>query len=265
MSTIHVVTAVNDGFAKHLAVMLYSLLKNKVSANPIIIYIIDSQISEKNKSLLTKTVQRFNADIKYLTIDQTLYDGFILTHHLTQETYHRISIPELLEKDIEKVIYLDSDIIIKEDITRIWDINIDHYFLAAVIDAWQGVKKLRHSDLSIPDDCDYFNAGVLVLNLKKWREHNITNQIIDFMKKNQNIIRYPSQDPMNAILHDKWLQLDEKWNYQSKHLYNTDLRLEPAIIHYTGKDSKPWWSLKNPLHNEYFKYLKKLEEEIMRA
>ncbi|MDQ0856697.1 glycosyltransferase family 8 protein [Bacillus sp. V2I10] len=259
MSTIHVVTAVNDGFAKHLAVMLYSLLKNKVSANPIIIYVIDSQISKKNKSILTNTVKQFNAEIKYLSIDPTLYDGFLLTHHITQETYHRISIPDLLEKEIEKVIYLDSDMIIKEDITKLWDTNINQYFLAGVIDAWQGVKKLRHSDLSIPDDCDYFNAGVLVLNLKKWREHNITNQIIDFMKKNQRIIRYPSQDPMNAILHDKWLQLDVKWNYQSKQVYFFEPLLDPAIIHYTGEDSKPWWSSKHPLRDEYFKYEKKLE------
>jgi lipopolysaccharide biosynthesis glycosyltransferase len=260
VSTIRVVTGANDRFAIPLTAMLYSLLENKVSTNPVIIYIIDSQISEKNKSILTNTVKRFNAEIKYLPIDLTLYDGYKLIYHLTQETYHRISIPDLLEKDIEKVIYLDSDMIIKEDITRLWDVNIDHYFLAAVIDAWQGIKKLRHSDLSIPDDCDYFNAGVLVLNLKKWREHNITNQIIDFMKKNQSIIRYPSQDPMNAILHDKWLQLDEKWNLQSKHFLFPDLRIEPAIIHFTGEDSKPWWSSKHPLRDEYFKYVKKIKK-----
>jgi lipopolysaccharide biosynthesis glycosyltransferase len=259
VSAIHVVTAVNDRFAEPLAVMLYSLLENKVSTNPVIIYIINSQISEENKSALSNTVKRFNAEIKYLTIDPTLYDDFVLNQHLTQETYHRISIPDLLEKNIEKVIYLDSDMIIKEDITEIWDIDIDHYFLSAVIDAWQGVKRLRHADLSIPEESDYFNAGVLVLNLKKWREHNITNQIIDFMKKNQNIIRYPSQDPMNAILHDKWLQLDEKWNYQSKRLYFfPELRIEPAVIHYTGNDSKPWWSSKHPLRDEYFKYLEKI-------
>lgn len=142
MSTLHVVTAVNDGFAIHLETMLYSLLENKVSKNPVIIYIIDSQISEKNKSILTNTVKRFIAEIKYLTIDPTLYDGYKLIYHLTQETYHRISIPDLLETDIEKVIYLDSDIIIKEDITRLWDINIDHYILVAVQDAWQGTKKI---------------------------------------------------------------------------------------------------------------------------
>ncbi|RFU64424.1 glycosyltransferase family 8 protein [Peribacillus saganii] len=262
MSTIHVVTAVNDDFAKHLGVMLYSMLENKASTNPVIIYIIDSQISKKNKSLLTEIVKRFDAEIKFLTIDPTLYDGYFLTQHLTQETYHRISIPDLLEKDIEKVMYLDIDMIIKEDITELWDIDIDNYFLSAVIDAWQGVNKLRHSDLSIPEDCDYFNAGVLVLNLKKWREHNITNQIIEFMNKNQEIIRYPSQDPMNAILHDKWLQLDAKWNYQSKHVYFSDLRLEPAIIHYTGNDSKPWWSSKHPLRDEYFKYKKKMKKKL---
>ena len=241
--------------------MLYSLLENKTSTNRIIIYVIDSQISKKNKFMLINTVKQFNADIKYLTIDLTLYDKFILTHHLTQEIYHRISIPDLLEEDIEKVIYLDSDIIIKEDITKLWDINIDDYCIAAVMDAWLGAKRLRHEDLSIPEDCEYFNAGVLVMNLKKWRELNITKQIIDFMNKNQDTIRYPSQDSMNAILYDKWLQLDAKWNLQSKHFLFPDLHIEPAIIHYTGTDSKPWWSKKNPLHKEYFKYKKKLKKK----
>lgn len=261
MNTIHVVTAVNNDFAKHLAVMLYSMLENKVSTKPMIIYVINSDLSKKNKSLLTKTVKPFKANIKYLTIDSTLYDKYILTHHLTQETYHRISIPDLLEKDIEKVIYLDSDIIIKEDITKLWEINIDNYCIAAVIDAWLGAKRLRHQDLSIPEDCEYFNAGVLVINLKKWRELNITKQIIDFMNNNQDIIRYPSQDSMNAILYDKWLQLDQKWNVQSKHFLFPDIHIKPAIIHYTGTDSKPWWSDKNPLYKEYFKYKKKMKKK----
>ncbi|WP_417898475.1 glycosyltransferase family 8 protein [Bacillus haimaensis] len=238
------------------------MLENKTSSNPIIIYIIDSQISKKNKKLLTNTVNHFGAEVSYLTIDPTLYDNFILTHHLTQETYHRISIPDLLGEDIEKVIYLDSDMIIKEDVTKLWENNIDDYFIAAVMDAWLGLKKLRHTELSIPDECEYFNAGVLVINLKKWREHSITKQIIDFMNKNQSIIRYPSQDSMNAVLYDKWLQLEPKWNYQSKHLYNTDLRLEPSIIHYTGTDSKPWWSEKHPLRAEYDIYSKKWKKNI---
>ncbi|MGG4444935.1 glycosyltransferase family 8 protein [Brevibacillus porteri] len=260
MGTIHIVTAVNDGFAIHLAVMLYSLFENKVSKNPVTVHVIDSQVSGKNKSILTKTVKRFHAQINYVTIDPTLYDGFLVRDHLTQETYHRISIPDLLDKEIEKVIYLDSDMVIKEDITPLWNTNIDDYLLAAVKDSWQGVNKLRHVDLSIPDDCDYFNAGVLVMNLNKWREHNITSKIYDYMKKNQSLIRYPSQDPMNAILHDNWLQLDTKWNYQSKHLYKSNLRIDPAIIHYTGEDSKPWLSKKHPLREEYFHYLKKVQK-----
>lgn len=251
--TIHIVTAANDLYAEHLAVMLHSLFVNKSSTNPIRIYVIDSNISNMNKVLLSRTVGKFNANIQFLIIDRAIYEDFKTYKYVTQETYYRISIPNLLDQSIQKVIYLDSDIIIKKDITEFWNLDIDQYFLAAVEDCH--VRDARNSDLLMPKDSKYFNAGVLLINLLKWREEGITDKIIEFIKTNSSRIKYCDQDALNAILYDKWLQLDPTWNYTTHHLEEFPrLKIEPGIIHYVGKN-KPWQS-DHPLKDEYYNYRK---------
>ncbi|MBP1933014.1 glycosyltransferase family 8 protein [Ammoniphilus resinae] len=253
MSGINIVTAANDRYAGHLAVMLYSLLKNKISPLPVTIYIIDSQISSQNKSLLNNTVEKFDSKIIYLTINSTIYERFKTFKHISKETYYRISIPDLLDRDIEKAIYLDSDLVVVEDITALWNHTIDSFFIGAVKDA--GLKRSRNSELFIPKNSNYFNAGVLILNLNKWREFNITNKIINFIKDNSERIVYPIQDPMNAILHDQWLILDKRWNYQP-YLHKRNPQIKPAIIHYCGP-KKPWNSW-HPLRHYYLEYADKV-------
>ncbi|MFD0696379.1 glycosyltransferase family 8 protein [Paenibacillus sp. GCM10027628] len=260
LDTIHIVTATNNAYAEHLAVMINSLLENKVSKNPIKIYVIGSDISQKNKSILVRTVRKFKARIRFKQVDPKIYEEFMKVvsvgnaqKYLTKETYYRIAIPDLLRSRVHKAIYLDSDMIVKEDITKLWNMDIDQYFLGAVEDYW--VKDSRNKSLSMPRKSKYFNAGVLVINLKKWREERVKNKIIEFIKKNSSKIKFYSQDPLNAIFHDKWLQIDPKWNFQTQYLSYSKLKnIKPAIIHYTG-GNKPWKS-KHPLKEEYLKYRK---------
>ncbi|MEW9669191.1 glycosyltransferase family 8 protein [Ammoniphilus sp. 3BR4] len=248
METIHIVTASNDCYSKPLAVMLNSLLENKVTKNKLNIYIINSNISEQNKLKLTNSMKKFKQKIKFLKVDPLIYAGFMTRGYLTMETYYRISIPELLNKDIDKVIYLDSDLIVKKDITSLWNINVDKYYLAAVTTP---AGNTRYKDLSIPIESNYFNAGVLLINLKRWRENNVSEKIIQFINNNASKIKFCSQDPLNAILHDKWLQLDPRWNYLAP--YRRDVE-DPYIIHYNG-EGKPW-NHNHRFKGEYLKYLK---------
>lgn len=250
LEAIHIVTVTNNAYAEPLAVMLNSLLENKVSKNPIEIYVIASELSPRNKTLLAKTVGKFNFRLNFISIDPTIYKDFKIFYYLTKETYYRISIPDLLNEKIQKVIYLDGDIIVKTDITKLWNINIDNYFLGAVEDF--GIRDSRNIYLSMPRRSKYFNAGVLLINLKKWREERVKDETIEFIKTNASRIKYCDQDALNAILHDKWLPLDREWNFMP-HLTYPDLKKKkPAIIHYAGP-KKPW-KANCRLKKEYFKY-----------
>lgn len=255
-STIHVVAATNDSYAEHLAVMLNSLLINKKSKNPIILYVIYSELSKDNQSLLNRVADKFQVRLKLKPIDPAVYNDFATFKYVTHETYYRISIPDLLNTTIDKAIYLDSDVVVTQDITKLWKIDLDSYLLGAVED--HALKTSRNKDLFMPEKAKYFNAGVLVINIKKWREARIKKKVIEFMKTHSTRIKYCDQDALNAILHDKWLPLDPKWNYQTKSIPSiAPTQINTAIIHYTGRD-KPWQSDSvHPLKDAYLKYRKR--------
>lgn len=251
MESIHIVTTCSDNYAKPLAVMLTSLIINKKSQNPLNIYVIDGGISPVNKYKLTVSLEKYHIPIHFLTIDPSAFNGFRIIGYFGKENYFRILIPQLLGGDVQKAIYLDSDIIIKEDITELWNINIDQYYLAAVEDP---AALDRCAPLSIPAQYKYFNSGVLVFNLKKWRENNVVFKIMQYIRINPNRVLYMDQDALNANLYDKWLKLDPKWNYQTSYtLFPLLNKIKPAIIHYTTY-KKPWL-LGHPLQHEFFYYL----------
>ncbi|MFC3886625.1 glycosyltransferase family 8 protein [Bacillus songklensis] len=253
----YIVTASSDGYAQHMGVMLHSLLENLDNKTDTHIFIIEANISSENKCKLERIVERFNLQAKFITVDDNLFNSFDTgifwfgskLCYGSKEAYYRIIIPDLLSKDITKVLYLDCDLIVEEDISTLWNINIDDYFLAATE---EGIKKKRKKTLSIPKKSSYFNAGVLLINLQKWRENNIPIQVIQYIKDNPTKIDYMDQDALNAILHDKWLKLDPKWNYTNESKRRIHIE-NPAIIHFAGAD-KPWNS-EHPFKKEYFKYL----------
>ncbi|QNU27141.1 glycosyltransferase [Geobacillus sp. 46C-IIa] len=249
---IYIAAAANDDYAEPLAVMLRSLLKNKKSGSPVSVVIIDSEISEKKKSLIMKVAEKYKANVDFQQIDPVVYSEFATFAYLTKETYYRLSIPDLVDETVDKVLYLDCDVVVKKDITELWNTDIRDYCLGAVEDHW--VKQSRNADLFMPETAKYFNAGVLLINLKKWREHGVKEKVIEFIRTHPDRIKYCDQDALNAVLYKQWLPLDPKWNFQTYHLYDPVAVRKPAIIHYTG-ENKPW-NADHPLKKDYRKYRK---------
>jgi lipopolysaccharide biosynthesis glycosyltransferase len=250
LEKIHIVVSTNDNYAKHLAVMLTSLFENKKSKNPVMIHVIDGNLSKDNKSKLRHSIKKYHTEIKFLKVNEDLYKNVKIRFHLSKETYYRISIPDLLDKDIDKALYLDCDIILKEDITKLWNVDIRKHHAGAV----QIPGHLnRYEELSIPESAGYFNAGVLLLNLKKWRRDKTSSKVLHYMNHHMEKLKLMDQDALNVNLRGKWLKLDPRWNYQvHRHRHQN---FKPWLIHYTTR-SKPWSG--NPrFKDEYFHYLRR--------
>lgn len=262
---IKIISVADDNYTQHLGVMLYSLFKNHLSDEKLDVYIIDGGVSPENKYKLEGIGKEFNTPLKFLKIDKKIYQNFKISHHLTHSTYYRISIPELLDPSIKRVIYLDCDLIFKEDISKLWEVNISEYFMAAV----ENPKFNRYADLQMPINSKYFNSGVMLMNLEKCRQYDISSKVLKFIENNLNKIILWDQDGLNAILCNKWKELPPKWNQQTI-MFEIDINetnfnkeefmeaiINPSIIHYTTS-SKPWHYMnEHPLKNEYYKYLKK--------
>lgn len=254
MDPIHIVAVSNDTYAKHTAVMIHSIIQNKKNSDPLHFYII-GRLSEQKRARLIQCSKKENVKIQFFHVDESLFADFKLFSYFKKEAYYRLLIPELLDNNIHKVIYLDSDIIVKHDISELWNINLSNHFLAAVQDVGYCASKKRRKILSIPLQYGYFNSGVILINLKKWREHDISKQVIEFAKHNPSKLRSIDQDALNAILYDKWLKLHAKWNYITGRIRKKKFIQNPAIIHFTGKN-KPWDTKRcnHPLKEEYHFY-----------
>ncbi|TXC92799.1 glycosyltransferase family 8 protein [Metabacillus litoralis] len=249
----HIVSASDDKYAIHLGVMLTSLFMNQDQTEHINIYIIDGNLSESNKLKLQLIVERFNSSIHFLEIDDEVFHSFNERKRISKQAYYRILIPNLLSTDINKALYLDCDLIVTKDLTALWETNIEDYHLAAVEST---ISKKLIKYISLPTGSGYFNSGVLLLNLEKWREDNTSEKIIRYKEKHPDQKRFMDQDALNAVLYDKWLKLHYKWNYTTGHWNRRKIypQKDAVIIHFTTR-KKPWNS-EHPFKNEYYKYLR---------
>lgn len=265
--TIHILAASNDGFAQHFGVTALSVLKNTSFPPRVHFHLIDDDISLTNKQILKELVSEYGAQIEYLKCERSMFEGFYETEHMPVTTYYRLLAPSMLDKDIQKVIYLDSDVVVKSDIKELWEENIDVYALAAVEDN-HGTSRFK--DLKIPDDAAYFNAGILVINLTFWRMYHIGERVLQYAKQFEGDLIWQDQDALNAVCYKSWKRLHPKWNVQTNMFelrpheqvfYLSELKEalnQPSIIHYTTQGSKPWFYASiHPFKNDYYLYLNK--------
>jgi lipopolysaccharide biosynthesis glycosyltransferase len=269
MESIKLFSAADAVYAQHLGVMLTSLLENTTSKSKIEFYIIDGGIPGRDKGFFQQLALKYGCNIRFLTIDPNRYQNLTLKSYFGYTAYFRIFISELVDSSIEKMIYLDSDMVVKGDIAKLWEVDVSRYFLAAVPDIGMNNNHYslkRKGILGIPVKAKYFNSGVLVMNLAKWREYNISETVRDYIMNHPERLVFSDQDALNAVLFDKWLPLPFEWNQQaSYYLFKHNKIMEresggvvqkPMIIHYT-LSLKPWhYMCTHPLKNQYYKYLK---------
>ena len=279
MNKIPVIFAIDNNYVKQLATAIVSILKN--SSREIEFNILTSGISENNKEILS----RLSGKINFIEVNQVMAD-FDLEKYMSRrknyeyisiETYFRFFIPELFPQ-YEKVLYLDADILVLDDLSKLFDEDISDYYAGVVQDIWivehlqrktkvfNGVtfeeyftKKLNKTT-SI-----YFNAGVLLLNLKKKRDDNVVAKLWKFTRESSPL-HFQDQDVLNSVLENSVKYVDLRWNilkeidYLQSVIEDRSLKdaiaqsLEsPGIVHFVGPN-KPWQFTYT--HDYSYKYIK---------
>lgn len=232
------VCAADDRFAMPLAAMLYSVLVNCSRPEEVQIFVIDGNIASDRKDRIARVVAGFQARLSWLKPDHAALDGLLITHRFSLATYYRLLIGDLLPPQISKLIYLDCDLIVEADLNDLWRVDVGEYPLLAVQDSSCPLVSSRlglanYRELGLAADLKYFNAGVLVVNLRKWREQDVGSRAISYVRENEKYIRFVDQDALNGLLAGSWGELDPRWN--GKPGSALDHRF---IVHFTG--NKPW-------------------------
>ncbi|TVY01120.1 glycosyltransferase family 8 protein [Cohnella terricola] len=252
---IHIVSLADNQFAQHLGVAFASLLVNMPSDTGVRLYVISTGFTEENQFKLKKTVERPGVHIQFIVVDGTPYEGFGSMGGNNRTTYLRLAIPDVIPSSIPKILCLDSDIVVTGNIVELWETDLQGRAIAAVSDQWAASQcKI----LQIPEGI-YFNAGVMVMDLTKWRKESISLTVMNYITTNTHILKFHEQDALNALLYKDWIRLPDKWNSHTTIVNEWNDAIPPAVIHYTGL-SKPWhFDNIHPFKNEYYKYLRLTE------
>ncbi len=254
---LNIAFCVNDVYADKVAVVMASLLEN----NPYSffnIYIFSSDLTEKNLIRLNKLHLKYsNFSIKKISVATEKFNSLKLKiDYISIETYYRYLIADLLP-DVDKILYLDADVIIRREITSFYDINLEGLYLAGVEDLF--IKEINYRQkLGFSENELYINAGVLLMNLEYMRADKIGERLLLETQRLGNKIEYQDQDVLNLVCRGKIKQVDSIYNFTIQNIKKEKRKLKYAcIIHYTGK-KKPWTSKKVRQRNIWNYYNRKI-------
>lgn len=276
-SSPYIVTTVADAnYAEHTAVSFTSLLMNTTKPERIEFHVIETGWSSYQKQMLEQLGVHFKSRVVFHAIDTDKYKNLFqanhkYSYHITNAAYYRLSIPYLFT-EAEKVLYIDCDTVIQEDITILWKIPLRHQVIAAA-ENFGGFY--RNDDLFMPLEAKYFNSGVMMLQVPNWKKHQVTDQVVQFIQKHESRMLYHDQDGLNAVLYNHWFELHPKWNTMTDMFLKAvpDTRQgkkvmsaaeKPAVIHFTGPE-KPWQpNTRHPLKHLYHEYAAQKDEIVVK-
>lgn len=261
-SDLNVVYAVDDNFAQILGVSIESLLRNTENFYKVRIFIIDGGIGQENKdkieSLLKSRERRLITWLQAVNITEELNIPVSIDRgSITQ--YARLFISRLIPPAITRVLYLDCDVLIIKSIVNLWNLNLGNKVAGVLQDAFS--KEYRRN-IQLKKSAVMFNSGVMLIDINNWRKQDIEKKLLQFIIDNKGTIQQGDQGVLNAILYDKIIVIDPKYNvvtimfdftyselliYRKPMNYYSKEQIErataaPVIVHFTSSflSERPW-------------------------
>lgn len=258
--------ASDENYAPFLCCTMYSVLQNTKSF--IEFNILDGGISKQSKNDIMNSLKSFsNFSLTYHDMKKFNLDKFPDLFHLTTNAYSRFFIPELVPNKT-KVLYIDTDIIVKKDVKELYMIDLENYAIGAVLAPSETSGTFFKTNVypNFKDVHSYFNSGVLLIDIQNFIKNDYTKALIDTCIKYKDKIQFADQDVFNILFEDKFKKLDWKYNftpvnldtYTNKYKKSSKTIIEEAfLLHYVGCGHKPWQNKKIATANEFWSIAKK--------
>lgn len=235
------------------AAFLKSIEVNNPDPGKYVIYILADKISKRNKNRLLGSTR---LNVQFIDVTEALLNQWDLpdkVDYLPKTAYFRLMIPELF-RSFQKVIYLDIDMLVLSNLERLWEVDLEDSLCLACqcfyAPGHRGQKNFRK--LGIDEDTPYFNSGMLVIPVQKWRDFKVREKVNEVLGKKLNDPMAMDEEGLNVVLNDRWKAIDQRWNYPPHIADENNL---PFIVHYIGY--KPMYAdYKTGLQNLFFYYLK---------
>lgn len=257
----------DDNYLQHCAAMLCSVFENN-RQHDITVHLLHHGLSSRGQAFLSQLAERYNDTILFYDVDQKQLGDVSIdaaTHpNLSVATYYRLLLASLLDNSIDRILYLDCDVIVLGDIAPLFVLDMGDYGVAGVEDTNPYSDEHRRI-MGMTLGQRAFCAGVLLINLKYWRTHDCERHLLDFAHKMAGKLILEDQDVLNHEFRNRWFKLPYKYMRTPMAIASLDRQqrwrdieeyaFKPVIIHYAAH-VKPWLDISIPDGQYYWKYVK---------
>ncbi|MCD8047504.1 MAG: glycosyltransferase family 8 protein [Clostridiales bacterium] len=265
-------TTLNENYLPQLEVLLTSVLLSNPSER-FQLYLVHRSFSAERLEELDSRCRQWNVELFPVHVDETIFADAPVTRQYPQEMYYRLLAPQLLPETLERILYLDPDILVINPIRSLWELDLEGNLFAAA--AHTGKTEIANdaNRIRLKMENEYYNSGVLLIDLARGREEIVPEQIFQFAKEHPKGLILPDQDILNVLFGDRIKPLDDYiWNYDARKYSSYQFRSagksdvswvmeHTAILHFCGK-AKPWKPLYRHRFGVLYKHYQRLAERF---
>lgn len=248
---INLLYSINDGYVDQFKVTLYSVVKN-ASYKDFHVYILQKLLLEKDEEVRT-FCETLGVAYTPVVIDEQAFENAPTTDRYPETIYYRLLAHDYLPEDLERILYMDADILCINDVVPLYQMSLEQKLYAAAShtedsDIADAINRLR---LGNYESKSYFNSGILLMNLEMIRQTVRRSDIMAYIAEKGNLLFLPDQDVLTALYgHEIALIPDEIYNYDTRYflIYAAKSKAEHGLtwvidntvfLHFCGRD-KPW-------------------------
>lgn len=254
MNPVNIVTAADAAYVPHVGAMLHSLFERNPDLNFSIYFLRRTGLDTDHIAKLSAVCRTFGASFTDREVDGALLAGLPVGGWYVEEAWYRVFIPGILP-EINRVLWLDADVIVLDSIKALWQTDLGDCSLAACPNALLYQARHTVAALGVKDRSRYFNTGVLLLDLNRMRREKSEIALREAATKYREWIKFADQDVLNAVYYENYKRLPLYWNVLTHSYINvpetlrvhgkaeyTEAMRSPRIVHFTGRTSKKPWS-----------------------
>ena len=273
--THNILVSLDENYLPRLRTMLFSLYLNH-PGQTVHVYLLHSSIAKVLIQQLAADLRRLGFDLTETRIGSGMFRGAPITDRYPREMYYRLLAAHVLPKELDRVLYLDPDLLVINRLDELWDMDMGNCMFAAAAhnagdELVTGVNRLRLDTTSA-----YFNSGVLLMDLEKCRQTILAEDIYSFVEAHKDTMMLPDQDVLNALYGESIYPLDDLiWNYDARRYRYNYVRSggkatadwimgHTAILHFCGR-AKPWKESYPYRYGILYKHYMQLERRFFDA
>lgn len=242
----NILVTIDKKYIPPLKVMLVSMGQSNSDVSSLDVFVAHSNLTEDDlRPLYEATAEFKNMHIHSLKVDDVYFSNTPVIERLPKESFYRLIAFAILPEEVERCIYIDPDTYILRSLQPLYDMDMGDCFIAAGSHTYSYIEKINHVRLNMGKGTKYINSGIMLMDLKKMREHTSVEEIMKYLEDNIQKLYLGDQDAMNGLFWKYTMDMDIKlYNMDEKTLKRYKLhadyvRENTVIIHYNGK-YKPW-------------------------